>query len=160
DGTSVDAVQAGQQAIVVLDTTPFYAESGGQVGDNGELAGAGVRFQVSDTQKIQPNVFGHHGELVEGSLRVGDTVTARVDDAHRRATMRNHSATHIMHKALREVLGSHVQQRGSLVDAEKTRFDFAHDAPMTHQQIAAVERIVNEEILQNHATRAQLMAYD
>ncbi len=160
DGTAVDVVSAGQQAIVVLDTTPFYAESGGQVGDNGVLTAAGVRFQVSDTQKIQANVFGHHGELLEGTLRVGDSVLAQVDAERRKATMRNHSATHIMHKALREVLGAHVQQRGSLVDAEKTRFDFAHDAPMTAEQIAAVERIVNDEILQNHATRAQLMAYD
>jgi len=105
-------------------------------------------------------VFGHHGELAEGQLRVGDTVQAQVDAVHRSNTMRNHSATHLMHKALREVLGQHVQQRGSLVDAEKTRFDFAHDAPMTHEQIAKVERIVNDEILQNHATDAQLMSYD
>ena len=160
DGTAVDVVRAGQQAIVVLDTTPFYAESGGQVGDNGVLEAAGLRFQVNDTQKIQANVFGHHGELLEGELRIGDAVTAKVDAQRRHATMRNHSATHLMHKALREVLGSHVQQRGSLVDAEKTRFDFAHDAPLTQEQIAAVERIVNEEVLQNHATRAQLMGYD
>ncbi len=160
DGTSVESVQAGQHAIVVLDVTPFYAESGGQVGDKGMLSAQGVRFQVEDTQKIQPNVFGHHGELLEGELRVGTTVLAQVDAQHRTATMRNHSATHIMHKALREVLGGHVQQRGSLVDAEKTRFDFAHDAPMTHEQIAAVERIVNDEILQNHATQAQLMGYE
>ncbi|MFT0850978.1 alanine--tRNA ligase [Achromobacter sp. F4_2707] len=160
NGTSVEAVQAGQQAIVVLDTTPFYAESGGQVGDNGVLSAAGMRFQVEDTQKIQANVFGHHGQLQEGELRVGDTVQAQVDAVHRRDTVRNHSATHLMHKALREVLGSHVQQRGSLVDAEKTRFDFAHDAPMTHDQIAAVERIVNDEILQNRATQAQYMGYD
>jgi len=160
DGTSVDTVRAGQQAIVVLDATPFYAESGGQVGDNGVLSAAGLRFQVADTQKIQPNVFGHHGELLEGELHVGDRVQAQVDAAHRSHTVRNHSATHLMHKALREVLGSHVQQRGSLVDAEKTRFDFAHDAPMTHEQIAAVERIVNQEILQNQATEAQLMGYD
>ena len=160
DGTSVPSIQAGQEAIVVLDTTPFYAESGGQVGDNGLLSSAGLRFQVSDTQKIQPSVFGHHGELLEGELHVGDTVQAQVDAAHRIDTMRNHSATHIMHKALREVLGAHVQQRGSLVDAEKTRFDFAHDAPMTHEQITAVERIVNDEILQNQATQAQLMGYE
>src|SRR5690606_15035881 len=151
DGTAVDVVSAGQQAIVVLDTTPFYAEAGGHVGDNGVRTAAGVRFQVSNTQKIQANVFGHHGELLEGTLRVGDSVLAQVDAERRKATMRNHSATHVMHKALREVLGAHVQQRGSLVDAEKTRFDFAHDAPMTAEQIAAVERIVNDEILQNHA---------
>ncbi len=160
DGTSVESVQPGQHAIVVLDTTPFYAESGGQVGDDGLLLAPGMQFQVNDTQKIQPNVFGHHGELLEGELRVGATVDAQVDAAHRAYTMRNHSATHLMHKALREVLGAHVQQRGSLVDADKTRFDFAHDAPMSHGQIAQVERIVNEEILQNHATGAQHMSYD
>ena len=160
DGTSVDSISAGQQAIVVLDATPFYAESGGQVGDNGVLEAAGVRFKVEDTQKVQANVFGHHGELVEGQLRVGDTVQANVDAVHRVRTMRNHSATHLMHKALREVLGPHVQQRGSLVDAEKTRFDFAHDAPLTHEQIERVERIVNDEILENHPTTAQLMSYD
>ena len=160
DGTAVDAVQAGQQAIVVLDVTPFYAESGGQVGDNGLLQAAGLQFQVNDTQKIQANVFGHHGKLLEGQLRVGDAVQAQVDVTHRARTVRNHSATHLMHKALREVLGDHVQQRGSLVDADKTRFDFAHDAPMTAEQIARVERIVNDEILQNHATEAQLMSYD
>ena len=160
DGTSVDSIQAGQQAIVVLDATPFYAESGGQVGDTGVLTADSARFEVSDTQKIQSNVFGHHGELKEGSLRVGDRVQAQVDAVHRAHTMRNHSATHLMHKALREVLGGHVQQRGSLVDAEKTRFDFAHDAPMTHEQIAEVERIVNAEILENHSTNARLMSYD
>ncbi|MFA7668773.1 MAG: alanine--tRNA ligase [Burkholderiaceae bacterium] len=160
DGTAVDAMQAGQQAIVVLDVTPFYAESGGQVGDNGLLQAAGLQFQVNDTQKIQANVFGHHGKLLEGQLRVGDAVQAQVDVTHRARTVRNHSATHLMHKALREVLGDHVQQRGSLVDADKTRFDFAHDAPMTAEQIARVERIVNDEILQNHATEAQLMSYD
>src|SRR5690606_35871076 len=160
DGTSVDAIHQGDKAIVVLDSTPFYAESGGQVGDTGVLSGKSLRFFVADTQKIQPGVFGHHGELQEGQLRVGDTVQAQVDTVHRAHTMRNHSATHLMHKALREVLGDHVQQRGSLVDAEKTRFDFAHDAPMTPEQIAEVERIVNEEILQNHPTGAQLMSYD
>ncbi|NGR09502.1 alanine--tRNA ligase [bacterium SGD-2] len=160
DGTGVESVQAGQRAIVVLDATPFYAESGGQVGDTGVLEANGMRFKVADTQKIQANVFGHHGEVLEGELRVGDTVQAQVDAVHRVRTMRNHSATHLMHKALREVLGAHVQQRGSLVDAEKTRFDFAHDAPLTHEQIARVERIVNDEILENRATAAQLMSYD
>ena len=160
DGTSVDAVRPGQNAIVVLDATPFYAESGGQVGDNGLLEADGVRFQVADTQKIQANAFGHHGEMLQGEMRVGDVLRAQVDPEHRVRTMRNHSATHLMHKALREVLGAHVQQRGSLVDAEKTRFDFAHDAPLTHEQIARVERIVNDEVLQNHPTDAQLMSYD
>src|SRR5690606_29485567 len=159
EGTSVDAVSAGQEAIVVLDTTPFYAESGGQVGDTGLLASSGARFQVADTQKIQPNVFGHHGVVAEGVLAVGDTVKAAVDTERRARTIRNHSATHLMHKALRQVLGSHVQQRGSLVAPEKTRFDFAHDAPMTPEQIAQVERIVNAEILANAPVQASVMAY-
>ncbi|WP_353146738.1 alanine--tRNA ligase [Pollutimonas bauzanensis] len=160
DGATVDSITAGQHAIVVLDTTPFYAESGGQVGDMGVLQGGGVRFQVADTQKIQNNVFGHHGELLEGTLAVGDTVDAQVDVVQRARTVRNHSATHLMHKALRQVLGSHVQQRGSLVDAEKTRFDFAHDAPMTASQIAEVEQIVNAQVLENHPANAQVMPYD
>ncbi len=160
DGTSVDAIAAGQDAIVVLDATPFYAESGGQVGDTGVLRSGAARFQVQDTQKIQSAVFGHHGRMVEGGLKVGDAVDAQVDIAQRARTVRNHSATHLMHKALRQVLGGHVQQRGSLVDADKTRFDFAHDAPMTPEQIAEVERIVNAEVLSNHATQARLMSYD
>lgn len=160
DGTSVDTVSAGQEAIVVLDATPFYAESGGQVGDTGVLQGQAKRFQVADTQKIQNNVSGHHGQLLEGNLSVGDTLDALVDVEQRASTIRNHSATHLMHKALRQVLGQHVQQRGSLVDADKTRFDFAHDAPMTAQQIASVEKIVNAEILLNQAVAAQVMSYD
>lgn len=160
DGTAVDALQPGQPGIVVLDTTPFYAESGGQVGDTGVLLGEGTRFLVSDTQKIQNGVFGHHGNVAEGALAIGDTVDAQVDAVHRARTVRNHSATHLMHKALRQVLGEHVQQRGSLVDAGKTRFDFAHDAPMTAAQIAEVEQLVNAEVLTNHATNAQVMPYD
>ena len=160
DGSQVDSVSAGQQAIVVLDATPFYAESGGQVGDAGVLQTSAARFAVADTQKIQNAVFGHHGEVLEGVLTVGDTVQAQVDVVRRARTVRNHSATHLMHKALRQVLGSHVQQRGSLVDPDKTRFDFAHDAPMTAEQIAQVERIVNAEVLANHATQAQVMSYD
>lgn len=160
DGAAVDTVTAGQHAIVVLDTTPFYAESGGQVGDTGLLAANNVRFQVADTQKIQNGVFGHHGELLQGQLAVGDTLDATVDTLHRARTVRNHSATHLMHKALRQVLGSHVQQRGSLVDADKTRFDFAHDAPMTSAQIAEVEQIVNAQILDNHPATAKVMPYD
>ncbi|MFW7343651.1 alanine--tRNA ligase [Pollutimonas sp. H1-120] len=160
DGTSVPSIAAGQQAIVVLDATPFYAESGGQVGDAGFLGSGAAQFQVADTQKIQSGVFGHHGQLLEGALAVGDTVQAQVDVSRRARTVRNHSATHLMHKALRQVLGGHVQQRGSLVDPDKTRFDFAHDAPMTDKQIAEVERIVNAEVLANHATQAQVMAYD
>jgi alanyl-tRNA synthetase len=160
DGTAVDRIQAGQDAVVVLDATPFYAESGGQVGDTGLLEAVGVRFAVADTQKIQAGVFGHHGKLESGTLAVGDAVLARVDAVRRARTVRNHSATHLMHKALREVLGGHVQQRGSLVDPEKTRFDFAHDAPLTADQIARVEAIVNAEVLANQPAQARVLPYD
>ncbi|CAM3709261.1 alanine--tRNA ligase [Bordetella sputigena] len=160
DGTSVDRIQAGQDAVVVLDATPFYAESGGQVGDAGLLEADGVRFAVADTQKVQTGVSGHHGKLESGSLAVGDTVLARVDAVRRARTVRNHSATHLMHKALREVLGGHVQQRGSLVDPDKTRFDFAHDAPMTAEQIARVEAIVNAEILANQPAQVRVLPYE
>jgi alanyl-tRNA synthetase len=185
-GTAVSKVEAGQEAIVVLDTTPFYAESGGQVGDSGALeklvSGRGgnppsppaplpegegsiasepsARFEVIDTQKIQPDVFGHHGTVKKGVLAIGDKVAAKVDTMVRAQTMRNHSATHLMHKALREVLGNHVSQKGSLVDAEKTRFDFSHNAPMTADEIRRVEEIVNREILANESTQAQHMGYD
>ena len=157
DGSAVEQAGAGDDAVVVLDHTPFYAESGGQVGDAGDLRNRTTRFVVEDTQKIQAEVFGHHGRVVEGSLRVGDAVTARVDTDRRAATVRNHSATHLMHKALREVLGPHVQQKGSLVDADKTRFDFSHNAPMSAAEIQRVEAIVNAEILQNAATQARVM---
>ncbi len=157
DGTSVAALKAGQNGVVVLDSTPFYAESGGQVGDQGLITSGSARFAVHDTQKIKADVYGHHGVLGEGTLNVGDTVQAQVDGAGRAATMRNHSVTHIMHKALREVLGAHVQQKGSLVNAERTRFDFAHNAPVTAGQIREIERRVNEEILANTATDARVM---
>jgi len=160
DGSAVAKVEAGQDAIVVLDTTPFYAESGGQAGDAGALESSGALFAVADTQKIQPEVFGHHGSLIKGSLAVGDTVDAKVDGEQRAQTMRNHSATHLMHKALREVLGDHVSQKGSLVDADKTRFDFSHNAPVTAEEIRRVEEIVNREILANAATEARLMGFD
>lgn len=160
DGTQVQQIKAGQNAVVVLDATPFYAESGGQVGDTGLLEADGLRFAVADTLKIQAGVFGHHGLLESGSLSVGDTLLARVDAVRRARTVRNHSATHLMHKALRQVLGAHVQQRGSLVDPDKTRFDFAQDAPLTAEQIARVEAIVNAEILANQPTVAQVMPYD
>lgn len=160
DGTAVEQIEAGQAAIVVLSETPFYAESGGQVGDAGELSSDQCRFVVADTQKVQSGVFGHHGQLVEGALKLGDSVTASVDTQRRARIVRNHSATHIMHKALRQVLGGHVQQRGSLVDPDKTRFDFAHDAPMTASQVAQVEEIVNREILANEPTQARVMAFD
>jgi alanyl-tRNA synthetase len=160
EGSSVPGVAAGESAIVVLDTTPFYAESGGQAGDAGELVAAGGTFAVSDTQKIQSDVFGHHGVLSTGRLAVGDKVAARVDASRRARTMRNHSATHLMHKALREVLGPHVQQKGSLVDAGKTRFDFSHDASLSEAQLRRVEAMVNAEILGNEATSARIMKFD
>ena len=161
DGSPVNEVKAGQHAIVVLDTTPFYAESGGQCGDSGVLVGSdGTVFEVNDTLKVQADVFGHHGVLKSGTLTIVQSVKAEVATEIRAQTMRNHSATHLMHKALREVLGSHVAQKGSLVDVEKTRFDFSHNAPMTADEIRQVETIVNREILANVATRAQLMAFD
>lgn len=160
EGTQVQRVAAGQDAIVVLDSTPFYAESGGQVGDVGVLTAGTTSFKVLDTQKIQPGVFGHHGQLQSGELTVGMSLLASVDAQQRARTIRNHSATHLMHKALREVLGAHVQQRGSLVDGDKTRFDFAHDAPMSDADIQRVEQIVNAEILANQASNAQVMSYD
>jgi len=160
EGSAVESISAGQAAIVVLDHTPFYAESGGQAGDQGVLLAGSARFEVSDTLKVQADVFGHHGTLVQGVLQVGDVLAAEVDTVRRARTIRNHSATHLMHKALREVLGAHVQQKGSLVDADKTRFDFAHNAPMTDDEIRRVEVIVNAEILRNAQVQAQLMAYD
>ncbi len=160
EGAAVEALQEGELGVVVLDHTPFYAESGGQVGDQGELRGAGGIFGVEDTQKIQAAVFGHHGVVRTGSLRVGEEVSARVDDDARAATARNHSVTHLMHKALREVLGNHVQQKGSLVDPDKTRFDFVHNQPMTAEEIRQVEEIVNHEILANTANEAKVMALE
>jgi len=157
DGVPASELKAGQSGVVVLDTTPFYAESGGQVGDQGLLQTAGAKFEVEDTLKIKADVFGHHGMLLEGSLKVGDAVQAQVNTDLRAATVRNHSATHLMHKALREVLGDHVQQKGSLVNAERTRFDFAHNAPVTDAQILAIEAKVNEEIWANPATQARVM---
>ncbi|SFC12007.1 alanyl-tRNA synthetase [Polaromonas sp. OV174] len=157
DGVAVPALNAGQSGVVVLNTTPFYAESGGQVGDQGRLTAGATSFAVEDTLKIKADVFGHHGTLEQGSLKVGDAVTAQVNTAVRAATVRNHSATHLMHKALREVLGDHVQQKGSLVNAERTRFDFAHNAPVTDAQIREIEARVNAEILSNVATDASVM---
>ena len=157
EGTPVDQLEAGQLGVVVLDTTPFYAESGGQVGDHGAIETGSAKFEVADTQKIKADVFGHHGMLTAGVLKVGDAVTAKVDMAKRHATMRNHSVTHLMHKALREVLGGHVQQKGSLVDADKTRFDFTHNAPVSHEQVREIEARVNAEILLNQPTQARVM---
>jgi alanyl-tRNA synthetase len=160
DGSAVDHVAKGQQAVVVLDHTPFYAESGGQVGDTGLLANASVRFAVLDTQKVQADVIGHHGMLEQGTLKVGDVMKAEIDAIRRARTARNHSSTHLMHKALREVLGSHVQQKGSLVDPDKTRFDFVHNAPMTDDEIRRVEDIVNAEVLANAPGVVRVMPYD
>jgi alanyl-tRNA synthetase len=157
DGSPVEVLRAGDDAVVVLETTPFYAESGGQTGDAGWLMNGKAGFAVDDTFKIQADVFGHHGRVLEGEIRVGDTIDARVNGNRRAATARNHSATHLMHKALREVLGTHVQQKGSLVDADKTRFDFAHNAPMSDEEIRKVEQLVNREILANAATQARVM---
>jgi alanyl-tRNA synthetase len=157
DGNSVAELKHGQSGVVVLDSTPFYAESGGQVGDQGTLVSGSASFEVQDTQKIKADVFGHHGTLTQGTLAVGDTVDAQVNTQLRAATVRNHSATHLMHKALREVLGEHVQQKGSLVTPERTRFDFAHNAPVTDAQIRQIETLVNAEILSNAQAQARVM---
>jgi alanyl-tRNA synthetase len=161
DGVALTELRADQVGVVVLDTTPFYAESGGQVGDQGWLlageSSKAAKFVVEDTLKIKADVFGHHGHMAQGSLKVGDTLTARVDADLRAATVRNHSATHLMHKALREVLGAHVQQKGSLVNDQRTRFDFAHNAALTDEEIREIEAKVNAEILANAATQARVM---
>jgi len=160
DGVEVNELNEGELGVVVLDDTPFYAESGGQVGDRGELRSVHGIFAVEDTQKIQAAVFGHHGIVKTGRLTVGNNVTARVDAAARYRTMRNHSATHLMHKALREVLGSHVQQKGSQVDPDKTRFDFAHTQTLSDEEIGRVEAIVNTEILANVECCARVMSIE
>lgn len=157
DGSPVNELHEGDHGVVVLDETPFYAESGGQVGDRGLLQSSQGIFAVEDTQKIQAAVFGHQGVLKTGSLRIGDALTAKVDMQARKRTMRNHSATHLMHKALREVLGEHVQQKGSQVDADKTRFDFVHNQPMSDDEIRRVENIVNAEILANVECQHRVM---
>jgi alanyl-tRNA synthetase len=160
DGTPVTRAKAGDDVVVVLDHTPFYAESGGQVGDTGELRNQRARMVVEDTVKIQASVHGHQGRILEGEVELGDVLVARVNGEQRARTVRNHSVTHLMHKALREVLGGHVQQKGSLVTAERTRFDFAHNAPVTDAQIAQVEALVNAEILANAATQARVLPID
>ncbi len=160
DSIAVAQLSEGEQGVVVLDNTPFYAESGGQIGDCGELRSADGIFAVEDTQKIQASVFGHHGMLKTGILKVGDQIVAKVDMRARASTMRNHSATHLMHNALREVLGAHVQQKGSLVDTEKTRFDFVHNAPVTDNQIRQIELKVNQEIMNNVPTQVRLMSIE
>ena len=160
DGVAVNELNEGDLGVAVLDETPFYAESGGQVGDRGEIKAAGGIFAVEDTLKIQAAVFGHHGVVKTGRLQVGQSVAAKVDAVSRAATARNHSVTHLMHKALREVLGEHVQQKGSQVDPDKTRFDFAHAAAMSAEEIREVEEIVNGEILANAATDSRVMAIE
>ena len=159
EGNALAALEAGQKGVVVLDCTPFYGESGGQVGDTGYLYVDGGRFQVTDTQK-QSGHHLHQGIMVEGSLSVGASVRGEVDASLRTATIRNHSATHLLHKALRMVLGDHVQQKGSLVNAERLRFDFSHFEPMTAEQLAEVERLVNEQILANAPTKTEQMSLD
>ena len=159
-GTAVRAIEAGDSAVVVLDKTPFYAESGGQVGDRGQLVSSRGTFHVSDTQKVQAEVFGHHGVLHTGRLAVGDALEAKVDMAARSRAAYNHSATHLMHAALRKVLGGHVQQKGSLVDPDRTRFDYSHNEPLTDAQIRDIEKIVNQEIRGNAAVEARIMKYD
>jgi alanyl-tRNA synthetase len=163
DGVRVNQLNPGEAGIVVLDRTPFYAESGGQVGDVGELVRGAVcttLFEVADTQKIQADVFGHQGKLKAGSLAVGESVTARVNATARHRAAWNHSATHLLHAALREVLGKHVQQKGSLVDASRTRFDFSHPQAMTAAEIARVEQLVNREIQRNVDVSVRSMSYD
>ena len=160
DGEQVNELNEGDEGAVVIDFTPFYAESGGQVGDVGYIFTGENRFEVRDTQKIKAAVFGQFGVQTSGRLKVGDSVTAKVDDEIRNANMRNHSATHLMHKALRDVLGEHVEQKGSLVTAESTRFDISHPQAVTAEEIAEVERRVNEAILANVAVNAAIMSME
>ncbi|EPK1140097.1 alanine--tRNA ligase [Klebsiella pneumoniae] len=159
DGKAVDSVSAGQEAVVILDQTPFYAESGGQVGDKGELKGAGFSFAVSDTQKYG-QAIGHIGKVASGSLKVGDAVQADVDEARRQRIRLNHSATHLMHAALRQVLGTHVAQKGSLVNDKALRFDFSHFEAMKPEEIRAVEDLVNAQIRRNLAIETNIMDID
>ncbi|EGO6624129.1 alanine--tRNA ligase [Escherichia coli] len=156
DGKAVDAINAGQEAVVVLDQTPFYAESGGQVGDKGELKGANFSFAVEDTQKYG-QAIGHIGKLAAGSLKVGDAVQADVDEARRARIRLNHSATHLMHAALRQVLGTHVSQKGSLVNDKVLRFDFSHNEAMKPEEIRAVEDLVNAQIRRNLSIETNIM---
>ncbi|OOZ41296.1 alanine--tRNA ligase [Solemya elarraichensis gill symbiont] len=161
DGNSVETLTQGEEGVVILDRTPFYAESGGQVGDSGELKSAGsARFTVTDTRKQGSDVFGHIGLLAEGELSLGDMVVTHVDKQARMATELNHSATHLMHAALREILGDHVQQKGSLVDPERLRFDFSHFEPVTREELSAIERLVNAQIRANASTETRLMTLE
>ncbi|QBC45287.1 alanine--tRNA ligase [Iodobacter fluviatilis] len=156
----VQVLNAGEAGVVVLDHTPFYAESGGQAGDVGQIFAGNILFDVTDTQKVKSDVFGHQGMLSNGSLNVGDTVTACIDLAKRQASQRNHSATHLLHATLRSVLGTHVEQKGSLVTFERTRFDFSQPRPVTPAEIAQIEALVNEEIMRNDAVSAAEMSFD
>ncbi|MCZ6667776.1 MAG: alanine--tRNA ligase [Gammaproteobacteria bacterium] len=159
NGAQIEALENSQQAIVILEQTPFYAESGGQVGDIGTLKHAGVEFGVIDTQK-QNDVYLHIGQIRSGKLAVGETLTAQIDQSHRRAVVLNHSATHLMHAALRQVLGDHVQQKGSLVNADKLRFDFSHYQPLSADEIERIETLVNDQIRLNLPTHAEVMDMD
>jgi alanyl-tRNA synthetase len=158
DGRPVDAIEAGEEAVVFLDRTPFYAESGGQVGDTGELDEQGVRFRVTDTQKYAGQYHGHVGRLEAGNLKRGDRLVASVDAARRGATVLNHSGTHLLHAALRGVLGTHVQQKGSLVAPDRLRFDFSHFQPVTHEELAEIERLINIEVRADHPAEIRQMA--
>ncbi|MCU7829134.1 MAG: alanine--tRNA ligase [Candidatus Thiodiazotropha sp. (ex Myrtea sp. 'scaly one' KF741663)] len=160
EGEEVNQLQQGETGVVFLDSTPFYAESGGQVGDMGVLEGNSVLFEVEDTRKQSGDLFAHVGKLEEGNLRVGDEVTAQVNAYTRQTTMLNHSATHLMHAALRSVLGTHVTQKGSLVDPERLRFDFSHFEPITREQLQTIEQMVNEQIRCNHPVETNLMSLD
>ncbi|MBA1444853.1 MAG: alanine--tRNA ligase [Chromatiales bacterium] len=160
DGASVESLAQGESGMVILDQTPFYAESGGQVGDQGVLEANGVLFEVDDTRKQAGSVFVHIGKLEEGELHIGDTVKAQVNDFTRQATALNHSATHLLHSALHTVLGEHVAQKGSLVDAERLRFDFSHFEPISREQLQEIEQMVNEQIRRNHPVETQIMSLD
>jgi alanyl-tRNA synthetase len=160
DNSAVESISAGQEATIILNQTPFYAESGGQVGDRGELIAGSLHFKVSDTQQLAGAYVGHQGQLGSGELSVGDVVTANVDSAHRSAVVLNHSGTHLLHAALREVLGEHVEQKGSLVDAARLRFDFSHYQPVTADELARIEQRVNQQIRANASGEAALMSYD
>ncbi|MCU7874698.1 MAG: alanine--tRNA ligase [Candidatus Thiodiazotropha sp. (ex Lucinoma borealis)] len=160
DGESVETLHQGESGMIFLDHTPFYAESGGQVGDMGTLEGKGVFFEVEDTRKQSGELFAHIGKLEEGNLSVGETVTAQVNAYTRQATALNHSATHLLHAALRQVLGDHVAQKGSLVDAERLRFDFSHFEPITREHLQTIEQMVNEQIRHNHLVDTKLMSLE
>ncbi|MCJ7604532.1 MAG: DHHA1 domain-containing protein, partial [Dehalococcoidales bacterium] len=159
EGKIVDSIEAGQEASIVLDTSPFYAEKGGQVGDTGHIAGSGSRFSVTDTVSVPPDITVHKGTMIEGTLKTGDSVTAAVEDDRRADIARNHTATHLLHAALREVLGEHIQQRGSLVAPEHLRFDFSHPGAMTPEEIQNIQRTVNEKIRENHPVTSQQTDY-